>query len=300
MVYNKKYKSRQLPILLVLVLPFLIGIMDLNDNDTFVSQVHFTKSDFSPIRGARDVSPSHSHLDASAISPPSSYTVSPRSSSDEVLQRRYPHSECRSTKENLPRFGPKPLIKKYPQSVKVADDALTDNGYGAHRRRSETWSSVGISANALRNEVANKVPEVAGISTITICRMFVAPNKRHAASVRFKGVIDGKIGTKENDISKPNPDSHYCRMQVKYAMEMGACFDDEIQLWSADDKNKLMIGGGSPVVSRYVGFGTYFKKGDEYHTSDHNFSTGYNTQGAKLYVCWQTDMASYKNVSYVD
>ena len=24
------------------------------------------------------------------------------------------------------------------------------------------------------------------------------------------------------------------------------------------------------------------------------------TQGAKLYVCWQTDMASYKNVSYVD
>ena len=25
-----------------------------------------------------------------------------------------------------------------------------------------------------------------------------------------------------------------------------------------------------------------------------------NTQGAKLYVCWQTDMASYKNVSYVD
>ena len=26
----------------------------------------------------------------------------------------------------------------------------------------------------------------------------------------------------------------------------------------------------------------------------------YITQGAKLYVCWQTDMASYKNVSYVD
>ena len=25
-----------------------------------------------------------------------------------------------------------------------------------------------------------------------------------------------------------------------------------------------------------------------------------STQGAKLYVCWQTDMASYKNVSYVD
>ena len=24
------------------------------------------------------------------------------------------------------------------------------------------------------------------------------------------------------------------------------------------------------------------------------------TQGAKLYVCWQTDMAGYKNVSYVD
>ena len=24
------------------------------------------------------------------------------------------------------------------------------------------------------------------------------------------------------------------------------------------------------------------------------------TQGAKLYVCWQTDMTSYKNVSYVD
>ena len=26
----------------------------------------------------------------------------------------------------------------------------------------------------------------------------------------------------------------------------------------------------------------------------------YITQGAKLYVCWQTDMASYKNVSYVE
>ena len=26
----------------------------------------------------------------------------------------------------------------------------------------------------------------------------------------------------------------------------------------------------------------------------------HNTQGAKLSVCWQTDMASYKNVSHVD
>ena len=48
-----------------------------------------------------------------------------------------------------------------------------------------------------------------------------------------------------------------------------------VRLWSADDKNKLLIGGGSPVVSRYQSFGTYFKKGDELHSADHNFSTGY-------------------------
>ena len=185
-------------------------------------------------------------------------------SSDEVLQIRYLHSKYRSPKGNLPRFPPKPLIKKYPQIAKVADDALTkdaltDNGYGTHRRRSETWSSVGISAYALRNEVTNKVPEVAGISTTTICHMCVAMNKRHAASVRYKGIIDAKIGTKQNEISKPNPDLHYCRTQVKYAMEIGACFDDEIQLWSADDKNRLLIREGSPAISRYTGFGTYFK-----------------------------------------
>ena len=56
---------------------------------------------------------------------------------------------------------------------------------------------------------------------------------------------------------------------------MGTCFGDEIQKWSADDKNKLFIGGGSPCVSRYHTFGTYVKKGDEFRTSDHNFSTGY-------------------------
>ena len=88
--------------------------------------------------------------------------------------------------------------------------------------------SIGISANALRDEVAQKVPEVDGISTATIRRLFVAPNKRRAASSRYSGIIDAKIGVKLNDISRSNPDSHYCRTQVKYAMEMGSCFYGEV------------------------------------------------------------------------
>ncbi len=184
-------------------------------------------------------------------------------------------STPRSPKGQLNPVGRKPLYKKHPQIIEITQTKLLDHGFAAHARRNETWASVGVSAKTLRQDLAKEVDGLDSISESTVRSLFAPPNKNHKNSSRYHHVIDAKIGTKHNDLSHESADSHYCRAHVKYALQMGTCFEDETFMLSADDKNKLVLGGHTPCVNRYQPFHTYFLKGDEIHTSDHNFSSGY-------------------------
>lgn len=184
-------------------------------------------------------------------------------------------SQARGT---LPqKRGRKPLHEKHTNLVQTVTESLLDHGFAAHRRRSETWSSVGVTARRLTSEVLNR-PKVSdlpkSISESSIKRLFVAPHSSRHASVRYHGVIVAKIGVKANDVSKENKNSHFCRSSVNYALEMATCFEDEVSAWSVDDKNKLLVGGG-PCVDRRMSFKSYFMRNDMVHYPDHNFSTGY-------------------------
>lgn len=181
----------------------------------------------------------------------------------------------RTPQGHLKSVGRKPLFKKHPQIINITKTKLLDHGFAAHARRSETWASVGVSAKTLQKDIVKEVSGLESISETTVRYLFAPPNKSHKNSKSYHHVIDAKIGTKHNDISNESPDSHYCRALVKFALQMGTCFDDETCMISADDKNKLVLGGHTPCVNRHQPFHTYFLKGDEVHTADHNFSSGY-------------------------
>ena len=236
-----------------------------------------------------DTSPSHFVPDVPDLSPIIDAEVSPIADnyiSPLIEQHGVGPRGVKRRRELFPTFprkpegelkgpGKIPLYKKHPKIVTTVNDSLLDHGFGAHRRRSETWASVGVSAEKLCKEIVKEVDELQSISVSSVRRLFVPPSKSRKASSRYSSVIDAKIGTKHNDLSSENVDSHYCRTSVRYALEMGTCFRDEVCMISADDKNKLLIGGNTPCVNRHQKFHTYFMNGDECHTADHNFSNGY-------------------------
>ena len=185
-------------------------------------------------------------------------------------------STPRKPRGQLKKVGKVPLHKKYPEIISTATNKLVDTGYGAHRRRTETRASVGVRAKTLKETLVNEVDGLSSLSESSVRRLFAPPNKGHKAGARYHHVIDAKIGTKNNDQSTESRDSHYCRASVKYALEMGACFYDEVHMISADDKNKLSLSKDTPCINRYQKFNSYFLKGDEYHYSDHSFPPGTN------------------------
>lgn len=92
-----------------------------------------------------------------------------------------------------------------------------------------------------------------GISLST--RLFPAPNHANVASQRHKRLVPARVWKKLNNKTKDHPYSHFAKTQVKYALELGACYSDEIILVSADAKAKVNTGGAA--VSRYVKMKSY-------------------------------------------
>ena len=218
------------------------------------------------------------------ISPaPDRIIFSPISSRRNAHRKRTLFSRTTVTKPegSLPKKrGPIPYYKKFPNLVDVTIDTLVDHGLAAHRRRSETWASVGISARNLRDQVVSKMPELQRlkkpIHPTTFANLMIPPNRSRNSRHRYHSVIQARVGIKRNDQAAENVDSHYCRTLVNYALEMATCFEDEVAIWSADDKNKLLLGEGSPCVSRMINAKTYSMIGDcNYRYNDHNYSSGY-------------------------
>ena len=125
--------------------------------DPAISPITTSTDDISLIRNFVQISPSD-HDVISPINPsrnghhqpPALRELFPLNPNQLPLQQDI---TLRSPKGKLPCYGPTPMHEKFPKLVEVAEQSLTDSGFGAHRRRSETWSSVGVLAKSLREHV---------------------------------------------------------------------------------------------------------------------------------------------------
>ena len=96
------------------------------------------------------------------------------------------------------------------------------------------------------------------------------PHEKHCNAKRFKGLVDAKVPPKRNDLNpKEHGDTHYCRASVSIAMQLGACYPEEVILMSSDNKMKISI--GIPAVSRRVKIRRFFKTDDQPNFPDHDF-----------------------------
>ena len=170
--------------------------------------------------------------------------------------------------------GRKPYHDKYPEIVPAANAFLQERGLAAHeRRRTETADAIGTSASDLRLHLINTIEDLPmSYSASSARRLMKPPHVGRKSSKLDKGLVNARIGKKTNTLAKKQKSTHYLRCRVKFALEMGALFTDEVQVVSADAKDKLRLGG--PVVSRHIKVKDFSLLSDSQEIPDHDFPSG--------------------------
>ena len=168
--------------------------------------------------------------------------------------------------------GQPSIVSKFPQIVDEVAEFIKQNGFSAqNRRRTETAYSSGVTAKQIQDHLYKKYPDLKThkISLTTIRRLFNAPNKSYNAAKRYTGLIDVRVGTKNNSYREHHIDAHYLFARNKMRRELGTLFSDSINTISVDDMAKLKV--GAPAVSRYHQVKRYFVEGDSPNLPDHDF-----------------------------
>lgn len=83
------------------------------------------------------------------------------------------------------------------------------------------------------------------------------PNKTFKASERYKEFINARVPSLDNSARVTNDNSHFYSTRVKYAKEMASLHHDFVQIYSADNKNKLKVGDNTPAVDRRIRINRY-------------------------------------------
>ena len=140
---------------------------------------------------------------------------------------------------------------QFPSIVQKTLEYLEAHGCEAQRRRrAETTSCLGISLKDLRKHLLASVPGLKekGISRTAIHELMMPPRQKTVNAGRYKSLVNSRVPKKQNNRAfNDHADSHFCASQVKIVMEFSAKYKS-VQLVSADDMNKVNIGG--PAVSR--------------------------------------------------
>ena len=167
--------------------------------------------------------------------------------------------------------GRPPIHVKFPMLVHVIRTYVTEHGFAAHEKRRETTGSVGVSLKQIQEHCFKTVPGLKdhGMSLNTVHRLFAPPNRKMNSSRYYKELIPAKVATKSNNISRNHIDSHYCRNQVKMALELINEYEDEVIGLSADAKAKPNLSGAA--VSRMVRARSFMLTSDRITLSDHDF-----------------------------
>jgi hypothetical protein len=168
------------------------------------------------------------------------------------------------------KTGPVPLQEKFPQLLDEIVNFVKLHGFAAHaRRRTGTATSCGVTVEDIRQHVIKSVNGLNNISRSKIQNLLQPARQNTKEAARHKDAVDIKVGTKNCDISKENPNSHEYFALVRYLREMSASYTDECAIFSCDSKAKVHIGG--QAVSRYHQIRKYFPLSDAPHYADHDF-----------------------------
>ena len=107
------------------------------------------------------------------------------------------------------------------------------------------------------------------VSLSAIRRMFEAPSKGNLASGRYKGLIDAKVGRKQNSYREPHTDAHYLLARNKLRREFAIHQSKDVAMLSVDDMAKIKV--ETPAVSRYHQIRIIFMNNDSPNLPDHDF-----------------------------
>ena len=74
-----------------------------------------------------------------------------------------------------------------------------------------------------------------------------------------------------NQKRKHHEDQHFCNSQVNQVMEFGIDHSESVDMWSCDDKNKVLVGENTPAVARQLQIRSFFMTDDAPNYTDHDF-----------------------------
>ena len=141
------------------------------------------------------------------------------------------------------------------------------------RRRNETAYSSEVTIAQIQEHLHSKFPALKDhrVSLSTVCRMFEAPSKGNLASGWHKGLINDKVGQKQNSHREPHIDAHYLFLRNKLRREFAIHHSKDVAMFSVDDMAKIKV--GAPTVSRYHQIRSIFMNNYSPNLPDHNFPT---------------------------
>eukprot|EP00117_Sycon_ciliatum_P043397 scpid28652/ scgid31427/ len=182
---------------------------------------------------------------------------------------------------------------QYPTIVDEVTAFVKLHSFSAQaRRRTDAWSSMGVSLHEIRSHLLKTIPGLkeAGISVETVHRLMLPPRKGTTRANQFKALVSARVPRKRNDaVLHEHADHHYCTSLVAAVNEMFQHFG-EARL-SCDDKNKVNV--GTPCVSRYHQLQSFFMVGSSPNLPDHDFPYANSKIIPSGYLVMQTKASQY-------
>nr|XP_054772165.1 LOW QUALITY PROTEIN: uncharacterized protein LOC129280136 [Lytechinus pictus] len=108
----------------------------------------------------------------------------------------------------------------------------------------------------------------------TVARWMMPPNRASMHLIKsYAGLIDARVPAKDNSGRKDNDNSHFYSARVRYVMECASKHNQEVLIYSADNKNPIQVGDSTLAVDRRIAIRRIFPCEDTPIYQDHDFPT---------------------------
>lgn len=167
------------------------------------------------------------------------------------------------------KIGRPSTVSKIPEFIPKLQEIITQGSTAAQsRRRDDVQYSFGVSLANMQQQVKDDLGVT--VSKHTIHRALLAPHLRWRTARLYKGYVNARVPPKSNcKTTKEHKDFRYTCVQVNLVNEFAACYSEEVLALSCDDKNKINI--GTPAVSRYCKYQSFFDTQNLPDLPDHDF-----------------------------
>ncbi len=164
------------------------------------------------------------------------------------------------------KIGRPSIVSKTPDLITKLQEIISQGSTAAQSRwRDDVQYSFGVSLENMRKDDLGVT-----VSKHTIHRALIAPHQRWRTARLYKGYVHARVPPKSNcKTTKDHNDFRYTCVQVNLVNEFAALYSKEVLAMSCDDKNKINI--GTPAVSRYCKFQSFFDVNSLPDLPDHDF-----------------------------